>query len=37
MHNSVAARPGIFALLKALRAGTTAAATEPAEKRCVFQ
>ena len=37
LHNAVAARPGIFALLKGMRAGTTAAATEPADKRCVFQ
>lgn len=36
-HNAVAARPGIFALLKALKYETAAAAAEPAEKRCVFK
>jgi predicted CXXCH cytochrome family protein len=37
LHNGIAARPGIFALLKGMRAGAAAAAKEPAEKRCVFQ
>jgi predicted CXXCH cytochrome family protein len=37
LHNAVAARPGIFALLKTLNPATATATTEPVAKSCAFQ